>query len=221
MKPELTLTEVNRNLEHLKRFIFDVTICTSNIEQIISSQNDGLFLKPIEGFIGHYVYLSYSNCAINCYKIFKESESWSVFKLFNKLENSKYDQELKNLIKSNGEEFDQGGLIISKVQLLEKVLDIRNKIKSKSSIIKKVNNRRLKVYAHSDREAGKFQPETLVDLKEIRDLAISIFNKINGGLNDVSFMFENVASIGSVLTDRKLVDEQYSRMKKELKVKNN
>ncbi|SHK16327.1 hypothetical protein SAMN04488028_103208 [Reichenbachiella agariperforans] len=213
MKPELTLNEVNDYIKHLKSFIYDISICISNIEQIIKSQNEGLLLKPIEGFIGHYVYLSYSNCVINCYKIFKKGESWSILKLCNKIENSDFNKELRELIESNEKTTDSGGSIKSKAEFIQIVSVIRAYIDEQSAILEKVNNRRLKFYAHSDKDASDFQPETLSDLKVVKDLAIAVFHKINEGLTGVHFMFEiNIASIDSVLEDRKLVDEYWQKI---------
>ena len=75
MREILTLKEVNEFLESFKNNIFDLIICTDNIEQIIQQQKkDFRKINIINPFLGHYVSLCYSYCAITLSKLFIDKE---------------------------------------------------------------------------------------------------------------------------------------------------
>ncbi len=216
--PELLeLKTINDNLNHLKSFVYDLEICISNVDQIISAQNAGLFLKPTEGFVGHYVFLAYSICAINCYKIFNKKEKRGFLKLFNKIENYTYDDEIISLFSDNQNKENGNELIKSKEELIGLCNDLRDKIETKSTLIEKISNRRSKFYAHSDPDAINYEKEKLSDIKELKDLAKLVYRQFYGSLYGVHFMFEvNIASIKPVLDDRKFVDDYYKGLEDEL-----
>ena len=76
----LHLDEVNDFIKYLKSFIIDIEACSDNIAQIIEAQKE-TNLNPIQDFLGHYVYLAFSQCAINCYKLFHKKEKRSFYSL--------------------------------------------------------------------------------------------------------------------------------------------
>lgn len=212
MRELLELKTVIDNLKHLKDFIYQLETSISNVDQIINAQNDVVFLKPIEEFLGHYVYLVYTSCALNCYKIFHIDEKRAFLKLFNKIENCRYDNDFRELFLTNIDKADQ--LIESKEQLKELCGNLREEIKANTEIIEKISSRRTKVYAHSDPDSINFETETLKDLKNLRDLAKSIYLKLYGKLFDSHYMFEvNIFSIEPVINDRKFVANYYKDLK--------
>jgi len=215
MRELLELTTVVDNLKHLKDFIYQLETSIANVNQIIKAQNDEVFLKPIEGFLGHYVYLVYTGCALNCYKIFHVDEKRAFLKLFNKIENCRYDDDFKKLFQTNIDKSD--GLIESKEQLKELCGKLRTEINANAELIEKISNRRRKVYAHSDPDSVNFATETLSDLKNLRDLAKSIYHQLYGKLFDSHYMFEvNIFSIEPVINDRKFVDNYYKDLESQI-----
>lgn len=213
-KEILTLEEVNSFIEYLKTFIYDIEVCSNNIEQIINAQNEGVNLIPIQHFIGHYIFLSYSNCAINAYKIYQKDEKRSFFKLFNKIDNFSYDITLKNYLKNNEEKGED--LIKNRKEFKNLTAELSKKINEKTDLVDKIKQRRLTFYAHSD-PAGKAKVETLADIKELKDFSKGIFNVFYGKFKDISFLFNNnIVSINSVIEDRKFVALYYENLEKEI-----
>ena len=200
----LTLEEVNDFLKYLKTFIIDINVCSDNIEQIISAQ-ESINLIPIQSFLGHYVYLAYSQCAINAYKIFHNGEKRSFFKLFNKIRDFNYSPELRQHLSDNLTKNDN--LITNKSEFKDLADELTKMIESKSALIEKIKDRRLTFYAHSD-PTKKVKPETLVEIKELLEFSKDIYNIFYGKFNSTTFFFDtNLASINNVLDDRKFKDD--------------
>lgn len=217
MRELLELGTVNDKLGHLKNFIYDLEICILNVDQIIIAQNEGLSLRPIDGFIGHYVSLVYSTCAINCYKIFNDKEKRSFIKLFNQIENCRFDKAFNELFSENQNKGEENTLIKSKEELITLCEKLKALIISKATLIEKISNRRTKFYAHSDPDSINYETETLSDLKKLRDLAKDIYRQLDGNLYDNYFIFEvNIASIKPILNDRKFVDDHYKGLEESL-----
>lgn len=213
----LTLVELENYLDFLKTFIYDIEITSNNVEQIIKAQNEGINLTPINSFIGHYVYLSYSHCVLNINKVFNKDEKLSFLKLFNKIRNFKIDLELSKLLRGNDENYYSKYLAKNKEELISLVNELEKEISSKDELIEKFRARRDTFYAHTDPNK-KAEVENLKEIKEICDLAKNIYNRLNGKIYDSIFLFDhNIASIGYVLNDRKFVDEYLKKMENENK----
>lgn len=203
-KEILKLEEVNDFLKYLRTFIIDISICLDNIEQIISAQKS-INLIPIQSFLGHYVYLAYSQCAINAYKIFHNAEKRSFFKLFNKIRDFKYSSELRQHLSENSTKSDC--LITNKSEFKDLIDELTKKIESKGALIEKIKDRRLTFYAHSD-PTKKVEPETFVEIKELVEFSKEIYNIFYGKFNSATYIFDtNQASISNVLEDRKFMDD--------------
>lgn len=89
----------------------------------------------------------------------------------------------------------------------------------------KLNNRRLKYYAHTDTYSNKdsiIPPENLSEIKELNEFTIEIFNYLNG-----KFQFEDhlflpyITSIEKVLNDREFVNNYYKGLDDENNINNN
>lgn len=206
MKDVLTLQTLESYREHLKQFINDLEICIDNIDKLQIAQSENINLQPIIYFLNHYVYLSYSNCSINIYKIFKSEEKRSFQKLFNLFRNSKVSADLSQVLRDNAENLENTDLVKNRTELLELVSIIEKEIELKEVLLVKIKTRREKFYAHTD-PTIKVEPETLTELKEIKELSIWIFNSLFGKIFNVHFMFSSyIASIQPIIEDRKLVD---------------
>lgn len=209
----LTLEEVNSFLDYLKLFIIDINACTDNIEQIILAQ-ETINLIPIQSFLGHYVYLAYSQCAINTYKIFHNGEKRSFYKLFNKIRDFDYSPELKQHFADNKTQNDN--LVTNKTEFKKLVDELTTKISSKSLLIEKIKDRRSTFYAHSD-PSKQIKSETLKEIKELLDFSIELYNIFYGRFKGITFFFNpNLVSISNVLEDRKFMDNYLKKMESSL-----
>lgn len=216
MKETLDLKTVKNYFEHLRLFISDLMICIDNIETVINAQSNKINLYPIQEFVGHYVYLSYSHASINIYKIYKQGEKRSFQKLFNKFKNFRYSDDLKNLLSENASQDDEN-LIKNKSDMLEAIEELEIQIAKNDDLITKINTRRETFYAHTDPDIS-IQSETLAELKEINELSKSVYNNLYGKLFSSYFMFYNHASlISPVIEDRKFVDEFWRKEEDKLK----
>lgn len=206
MKDVLTLEMLESYRKYLKQFITDLEICIDNIDKLIIAQSENINLQPIIYFLNHYVYLCYSNCSINIYKIFKSEEKRSFHKLFNLFKNSKVSADLSQLLRDNAENLENTDLVKSKKELLELVSTIEKEIDLKEVILVKIKTRREKYYAHTDPTIN-VKPETLTELKEIKELSIWIYNLLFGRIFNVHYMFSSyIACIQPIIEDRKFVD---------------
>jgi len=221
MKELIELKEVIEFKEDLKNFIYDFEICTDNIGSVLEAHKQDFILRPIEVFIGHYVSLAYAHCSINTFKIFHPKEKRGFQKLFNKFKNFRYNSELLQMLDIKDEEMDSNRFT-SKNDILNSIMEIENNIRDHSDLLDKIHLRRLRFYAHTDPDSSNIEVETLTDLLSIKELAITIYNSFFGRLFGSHFMFNhNLASIESVLRDRKMVDDCYKEMEKLIEQNNN
>jgi hypothetical protein len=217
MREILTLREIEDFEKLLIAFIYDIQICSDNIEQILDMQNQGINLFPIKGFLGHYVYLCYSHCAINAFKIFHKDEKRSFQKLINKINNFSYDNELTNFLKINSTKEENENFIKNKSEFKALAVELDNLIKEKWGLISKFIERRHAFYAHHD-STKTVEPEALEDVKELREFSKKCFNYFYAKFKDATFLFDfNAASIANILDDRKLVDDYLSGIENQLK----
>lgn len=177
MADTLTKKELDEWIKFMKSAVLDLQLCTKNIRIIIEGIDKRLeWYRHNERFYGHYVYLSYSHSCLVVCKLFLCNEKRSFIKLFNKLANFKYSPDLTKALQSKDEE------------ILEKIDAWRNLIDNKDHIIKKITDRRNTFYAHFDPEK-KSPPEKLKEIKELSNLAETIFQDIYNTLFDKSHFF--------------------------------
>ena len=221
MREILTLKEVNEFLESFKNNIFDLIICTDNIEQIIQQQKkDFRKTNIINPFLGHYVSLCYSYCVITLSKLFIDKEKRSLIKFLNKLENFDYDKELKQLLINNTEKFNSGikgeydYLLKNKIEIKTKIEDVKKIIKESETIVNKIKLRRDSFYAHFDPEKIKnIEVESLSEIQELTAIAQKIYDIFFGSIKNSTFLFVNFWSIDKVL---EFNIEYYDRITKEI-----
>lgn len=206
----ITLDEVLKIIGNLRGFINEINSACYNIDLIVKSQST-TNLYPIKHFLLHYSYLAFMNCCINCYKIYSEREKNSLPKLFNNLKNKKYDNKLNEFLKSNSDQNDY--TINNKSEFIIVIEDILRRIETKKDLINKLNNRRLKYYAHTDTYSNIdsiIPPEKLSEIKELNEFTIKIFNYLNEKSQfDDHLFFTNITSIKKILEDCEFVDNYY------------
>ena len=221
MREILTLKEINEFLESFKNNIFDLIICTDNIEQIIQQQKkDFRKTNIINPFLGHYVSLCYSYCVITLSKLFIDKEKRSLIKFLNKLENFDYDKELKQLLINNTEKFNSGikgeydYLLKNKIEIKTKIEEVKKIIKESETIVNKIKLRRDSFYAHFDPEKIKnIEVESLSEIQELTAIAQKIYDIFFGGIKNSTVLFVNFWSIDKVL---EFNIEYYDRITKEI-----
>lgn len=222
MKEVLTLKEVDEFLESFKNNIFDLIICTENISQIIEQKkNNSQKIQLTDPFLGHYVSLCYSYCAITLSKLFIDKEKRSLIKFLNKLENFDYDEKLTELLEQNSEKFKKGEvgeydfLLKSKREVLDKIKEIKKIIYQSESLVIKIKDRRDSFYAHFDPSKIKtIEVESLSEIMELTNTAQTIYNIFFGGLKNKTFLFVNFWSVDKIL---ELNIDFYDRMAEEIK----
>lgn len=220
MREKLSVADLESFFGHLKNFILELETCTANVASILDAQFRGVNLIPINNFLGHYVGLCYSQCAINAYKIFHSEEKRSFTKLFNKLQNFEFDNDLKQLLYNNSQSEENSGLVRNKSELLLEIAKLQQLLVEKESTINKVKLRRLKRYAHTDPEAS-VTPETLEEVQQIKELSITIYNRLYGKIFGAVFLFNSSSdSIYQILEDRETVDKFWEDMENLLHNKN-
>jgi hypothetical protein len=160
----LSYTDIDDFERLLRSFIYDIQICSDNIELIIEKQNQGVNLIPIKDFLGHYVYLCYSLCTINAYKIFYKEEKTSFHKLINKIHDFRYDRELTEHFKLNSTKDDSEKLTKSRAEFKTLATELFDLIKDKEGLINKFREKRHSFYAHHD-PSKNVEPETLDEVK--------------------------------------------------------
>ena len=188
---ELTRKELNQFLEVQRNHIIDLQICISNIKFIIAkNQLESVTVSLMEGFIGHYISLAYSYCAITIFKLFAEKEKRSFLKLFNKLENFKLSTELLVRFEKNETEGASETITFTKEDIIKMVSELRLMIEEIKPKIDLIFDRRNTFYAHGDSDK-KIKPEKLLDIDEINITAQVLFNKINVMFKHSTVLFEN------------------------------
>jgi len=204
MKEKITKDELDHFIETLKRLILDLEISISNIEAIIvESKSNPEKIYLINDFLGHYVYLAYTYSALNVYKIFKDEEKRSFKKLFNKLENFQYSEDLKKVLEDNKTDDDNKDLFTNKDQIKIELVKLKEAILNVQTIVDIISNRRNTFYAHYDPNK-KFPPESLDDLKTIKETAKQVFDKLYGRFYGKNFFFSNhIWTINPVLESSK------------------
>jgi len=195
----LTKTELEDWLSDLQNIILDVEINISNIHILINQKNKFTTEVFDFGFYDCYVSQSYFICVIQLSKLFSNSSNQkkSFHKLFNKLENFKYDKPLLELLDNNRGEED----LFSDLEKIKKYISIqRQEILVNEDVIKKIELRRDKVYAHSDLKpkSNFIQPEKLKDIEKLKTTAVNIYNSIISGFYDKCFLFDSSKNSWSI-----------------------
>ncbi len=212
MKNIFTKKELESFLSYFKNMILDLIVCSTNIDQIIQQNNENREkIASVNLFLGHYVALSYSYAGLTLSKLFIQEEKRSLKKLMNKLENSDFDEELKELLINNRKLFENGNereydyLFKNKTDIKNAIEISRNEIESAEKTIEKIKARRDSYYAHFDPDKkDKIEVESLSEIKQLCEVAEGIYNRFNAGFNNSTFIFTNywdMETLFTIITD--------------------
>lgn len=213
--------ELDGWFDDLMHIIFDIKISIDNIQRMSSPANEYEEKILTHGFFAHLRRQYFFTLIIQLSKIFSDNKSQkrNLNKLFNRLVNDKYDDEINaQLEKNSGIE----RLFSSRKDITEEVKFIREELKVHQEAIMKIIVLRDTRFAHKDVDTA-FPRISTKELETLVDLSIDIYNRIKGKLFDVRFLFEintdwKVDPAISVWAEhRKNQIEEIERKKRELR----
>lgn len=172
------------------------------------------------GFFQHHWYQLKFIMIVQLAKLFDDSSNQrrNFHKLFNRLTNEKYDEEIETLLKSNSDQMFTN-VFKSRKEIEQTVDEMRSELKKQESVIEKVIEARDKVYAHRDPKAT-VKAVTSDELKLLIDLSAYIFNNTRGKLFNVHTEFKGTPDwdVDFVLREasenRKKVLDMFEKMKR-------
>lgn len=213
MKDILTKDEIESFFKTFSQSIQDLIICTENIQSIIKQNQQSYNVTTlINPFLFHYVALSYSYCTLTLSKLFIHQEKRSFFKFLNKLENSDYDDSLKQILRNNTlkskngfpNEYDY--LLTNKIAIKAEISETKQLLLAAEILINKIKARRDSYYAHLDPDkVDSIEVESLEDINELLSLALKIFHVYLGGLMNTTFIFNVPEDMNNIF---KLINEK-------------
>ncbi len=217
-----TKEELDTRLEFLKETVFELGILISNNKDAISLEKqykkDEKYkkIRIIHPFLRHYELLCYLVCTSNLCKIFLEREKSSFSKLFNKLKNDCYSNEVKSLLQDNIEKNKIGGTkcFTSKNDIKISIQGLENKINDNIELIFKIKKRRDKIYGHYDFKYAK--PETLKEIEHLKNVAKEIFKTLYSGFYDCHYTFEPPTNELSITQIMEITKEWYDFKKQSI-----
>lgn len=208
MKNIFTKLELESFMTYFRNMILDLIVCTGNIDQIIEQNNENKEkITSVKYFLGHHVALSYSYAALTLSKLFIHDEKRSLKKLINKLENSDFDEELREILSNNRQLFENGSegeydyLFKNKGDIKNAIAISRKEIEKAEPLVGKIKARRDSYYAHFDPDKkDKIEVESLAEIKQLCEVAEKIYNRFNAGFNNSTFIFTNLWGMETLFT---------------------
>lgn len=166
--------------QDLGYIIFDTNKSIDNLQRIRqpSDENEKQVLSI--GFFSHFYHQSRFTLMVQLPKIFDKNDNQkrNFIKLFNRLNNDKYDEKLKYLLKSNDNKYNL--LFSSKAEIRNAIKPYKIEIEEHSDIIKRVVINRNKTYAHFDPDRD-IPFVTDDELELLVKLSNKIFNELYAG----------------------------------------
>ena len=215
----LTLEELKDWFKDTQFIIFDSRICINNSIRLREITEDRdlreseLRMKEIYGFFNIHWFQCKFISVIQLSKLFSDSRSQtqkrSFYKLFNRLQNEKYDKDLTELLKANSNRL--GNSYSQRKDILLAINNAKAEIKQFKDTIDGINNLRNKIYAHTDPDSNDAKNVVLTDTIELQKLAEKIWNEFNGGLFGSVHSFEMTVDwhIGGII---ETIAKDYKRM---------
>ncbi|MFM9949409.1 MAG: hypothetical protein ACKV1O_15845 [Saprospiraceae bacterium] len=169
--------DIEEWIEDIGNIIVDLNISIQNAERLTEDKFEFENQLKKHGFFQHHWYQLRFIIIIQLCKLLsnKPNEKRSFNKLFNRLENDKYESSLPELLNSN----KKGDIELykSKSEIKDHVRDLRNKIDANVNLIEKIISLRNKVYAHKDPNSEaplvKFE-----ELKLLTKISSEIYNEL-------------------------------------------
>jgi len=196
----LTLSELKEWFDDISSILIDMNIALHNLEELLNFSDDFQIQKVKSiGFFAHHKFQLHFILVIQLAKLFSNSKQQKrrIINLLTKLKTLEYDSELIEQFETNkqvqtfwinNEEVPK--VFKNKDSILTEIELFISRLNSSSTIIKKIEDARNKVYAHTD--PGKEQPIPFVAISELNEmvtLANDFYNIFHGRLFDVDTDF--------------------------------
>lgn len=184
----LTLEDLEKWFKDLKNIILDINISINNIKRMRLPTDENEIYILNHGFFYHFYLQSIFATIIQLCKLFSNSryQRRSFNKLFNRLNDDKYDIELNELLFKNADNY---GLFNSKTDINFEIVKLTNEIAVHKDLINNIIILRDSCYAHSDPDAN-IPNVSNADLELLKTLANGIYNTLSSKLLNNTFMFE-------------------------------
>ena len=173
----LTRVDLEEWFSDLAEIIFDTNISIDNIQRIIQPVSE-IEKKILSiGFFDQFYHQSRFVIIVQLCKVFQKNplQKRNFHELFNRICSDMYDQDIEFLLMTNG---SGGQLSVATDDLINTINSFRLEIKSHEELLKKVIDRRNKLYAHSDPNC-KVPDVTDDELKILVKLSNTIYNELH------------------------------------------
>ncbi len=185
----VTAIELKEWSDGIWRILVDINIALTNIRIIrVERENEMHSIK--QGFFPMFEMQQRFIIVVQLAKVFsdKKGQRLNVIKICNKLECGPFDEEIKAMLDENKAKLTD--VFRSHEDVIVAVKGFRVNIESKKEILDKVLDMRDKVYAHSDKD-GKFQAIDILELDKLNILAQEMYNTLYGKIFDRYFFFRS------------------------------
>lgn len=175
---QISLIDIKNWIKDVRNILIGLNICINNGTHLVNEK------YPINirysGFLNQYLKQQKFIASIELSKLLssKKGDKRSFKKLFNKLKNLNYDDELNSWL---GNDSILGPEVKSKKEIIFLIENLEQKIERQQTLITKVINIRDTFYAHQDEIIDEIIL-TMHELSILTQLSSDIFNEINSKL---------------------------------------
>lgn len=207
--------ELESWFDKLFQLIVDCCICSMNLQRLTKKGHEVEEKVKRHGFFQqHYFQLRFI-LSIQLDKLFSsgDGQKYSFHKLFNRLENEKYDQALNEVLSIN-QKNNFSNTFKCKSDVINGVKSLKQTIEQHDTTIAKVHSLRDKIYADSDSiEPDQLEIVTTQDFRNLTDLAADTCNSLTSAIFGSTTMFDHTDDwdIGFVL--KRMVEDKKKFMK--------
>ncbi|MBE7641387.1 hypothetical protein GUB10_13685 [Salegentibacter sp. BLCTC] len=178
---KITGQELDDWLNDLGKILMDIYISLNNAKYLLNEKPQKEESQLNHGFFRYYPIQCRFILVIQISKILDDSKNQkrNIFKLFNRLENQKYDPILNQKVTDS--------IFKNRKNLIEEINKLREEFKELEAIKKKVVTARNEVYAHSDPNKNSIL-FTYADLETLTGYCRKAYQTLYGGFYDIEFL---------------------------------
>jgi hypothetical protein len=183
----MTLNETKEWMDDLWNLLIDINICRNNSMRITKSVYDNEDSIKKQGFFCHYLFQLKFILGIQICKILQDNENQkrNINKLLRRLECESWDIELAKAVEANRFVQNPG-----RASVIKEVMDIKDKIATKTELIESIIKVRNQNYAHFDPTRDKTGP-SVKKYAEAVVLASDVYNRLSFIMFRTSTPFEH------------------------------
>lgn len=185
----MKLQELNIWLEDLLKIIVDLNISLNNAKYLIKEEgSDSEKNIKSQGFFNHHTYQLKFIVIIQLCKVFdiRANQKRNLHKLFNKLRNEGYDDQLQNQLQKKSNSVSS---LSSKTDIIETINYLEQLIRNEAKTIEKIVSLRDNLYAHYDPN-NNAKDVYWSELESLINLSSKCYNELNRKLYDYDTRLE-------------------------------